>query len=105
MTRRRGSSIVPILPKLAMKTWAAIVDRPRLALEEDADRLVQWSRDVEVGREQVSGAFRNDPEHDVALGEGVDDLEDRAVSANRDNDVDLGLDGFARSLPELLLAD
>jgi hypothetical protein len=81
----------------------AQVDLARRPLEEDLHGLVHLRRDIEVAREQVARALRDDAQHRRRAGDRVDDLEHRPVAADRDRDIDLVLDGLRRPLAELRL--
>jgi hypothetical protein len=73
----------------------ARVDRPHVALEGDPDRVVELRRDL-VGAAKVHArAERDRREVDAASGNAVDDLVQRAVATNRDDELRASLDGFA----------
>ena len=94
----RASKPVPAMTAKCspFTTPASSVAAP--AVERDVERAFDRGRDAEVGREEVRGASRHDPERHSGAGEGVDAPLHTAVTAPHEHEVDTFLDSLLGAL-------
>ena len=69
------------------------VDPAAAAVHEHRHGVVHALGDVEVARQEVARPHRDDPERDLRAGEGLHDLEHRAVTPDGDHHVHAALHG------------
>jgi len=90
-------------PLVAVDVGPAEIDRPARLAEEAGDGTAEILRDLEVGRDEVPGAGRDDAEGDVRGRESLDNAQDRAVATDGHDHLSARLHGPRGALRERAL--